>query len=831
MQAKKRYLPGLLILTLAISTLLIVVAVRAAEAAARPPSEGVATHTVTPTSTPTCNTAWRGVPSPNASSQPNYLTAIDALAPDDVWAVGYYTGTGRYLTLTLHWDGQEWSIIPSPNPGENSHFLSAVEMIAPNDVWAVGSFDNHPIHNTRHLLTMHWDGSEWSVVPNPDPGGNYNNFLTGVAAVSSDDVWAVGFWRRYSPQGLILHWDGLEWAQVSNPVSGTWDSMNAIEVVSENDIWAVGYTSPDTSYIWHWDGTVWSAVPSPNAGPLNAVDAIASNDVWAAGNHGVVLRWNGAAWNVVSNPNIGAVYGVAALAPDDVWAVGASIAHWNGNGWTTMPTPATGALRSISALTATNIWAAGSYTIGSINRTLINRYSYGCTTPTPVSTASTATPSPTRPPLTCYTLQDSITNSDPVQIGMLASSLTPSPCNFDGLPCPGVADTTPRHYKVYRSHFPFGSFSSACLTVRIDANGCPGNLFSAAYISGYNPNNICSGLRGATGDVVSGSASYQFVVYRGFDFAIVVHEVGPNTGCSNYTLTVSTDTVCNLTTRTPTPSLTPTSTAPTQSPTRTPTSTSQTPSASATGTASNTPRPPTQTPGGPTATPIPTGTTAPPTSTPNIGTPCALTFTDVPPEHPFYTWIRCLACQGIVSGYAGGTFRPGGDVTRGQIAKVVSNASGFNDDPGTQVFEDVDSSHPFYSWINRLASREYMGGYPCGGEVEPCNAPGNLPYFRPLADVTRGQLSKIVSNAAGAGGTPTGQFYADVPPSNPFYVWVERLTARGVMGGYPCGSSPGEPCDAGNKPYFRWAADITRGQASKIVTNTFFPGCEVLAGE
>ncbi|MGA7733020.1 MAG: hypothetical protein WCD37_17310, partial [Chloroflexia bacterium] len=56
------------------------------------------------------------------------------------------------------------------------------------------------------------------------------------------------------------------------------------------------------------------------------------------------------------------------------------------------------------------------------------------------------------------------------------------------------------------------------------------------------------------------------------------------------------------------------------------------------------------------------------------------------------------------------------------------------------------------------------------------------------------------------------------------YIW--RLTSLGIMQGYPCGG-PGEPCvDPNFLPYFRPGASATRGQASKIVANTFFPGCK-----
>ncbi len=164
-------------------------------------------------------------------------------------------------------------------------------------------------------------------------------------------------------------------------------------------------------------------------------------------------------------------------------------------------------------------------------------------------------------------------------------------------------------------------------------------------------------------------------------------------------------------------------------------------------------------------------------------------------DSAFYTFIRCLACRGIISGYSNGTFRPGNEITRGQLAKMVSNAAGFIEDPGGQIYEDVPTEGPFYQWINRLSNRGYMGGYLCGSvPEEPCTPPGNRPYFRPGANATRGQLAKIVANAAGVGGTPTGLLYTDVPEDNPFYLWVMRLTNLGVMFGYDCGG-PGEPCD------------------------------------
>jgi hypothetical protein len=225
------------------------------------------------------------------------------------------------------------------------------------------------------------------------------------------------------------------------------------------------------------------------------------------------------------------------------------------------------------------------------------------------------------------------------------------------------------------------------------------------------------------------------------------------------------------------------------------------------------------------STPVITNTPLVPSVT-ATATACAIEFSDVPTTNTFYANIRCLVCRGIIGGYDDGTFRPFNDITRGQIAKIVSNAAGFDEDPGSQIYEDVPEGSPFYAWINRLSMRGHIGGYPCGLlEGEPCIEPDNLPYFRPSNSATRGQLSKIVANAAGIGGTPTDVFYTDVQEDHTFYLWIMRLTELGVMSGYDCGGDT-EPCDDQQRPYFRPFNNVTRGQASKIVANTFFPGCQ-----
>jgi hypothetical protein len=161
------------------------------------------------------------------------------------------------------------------------------------------------------------------------------------------------------------------------------------------------------------------------------------------------------------------------------------------------------------------------------------------------------------------------------------------------------------------------------------------------------------------------------------------------------------------------------------------------------------------------------------------------------------------------------------------VSKIVAESAGFTEAvPSTQqTFTDVPPSGTFWLWIERLSTQGIVSGYACGGPFEPCVSPGDRPYFRPNNNVTRGQLSKITSGAAGWTETPTDQTFEDVLAGSPFYLFIERMAARSIINGYPCGGAF-EPCVApGNRPYFRPGNNATRGQMSKIAASAFFSNC------
>ena len=124
-------------------------------------------------------------------------------------------------------------------------------------------------------------------------------------------------------------------------------------------------------------------------------------------------------------------------------------------------------------------------------------------------------------------------------------------------------------------------------------------------------------------------------------------------------------------------------------------------------------------------------------------TPPVPTFRDVPPTDPFYAYIETAYDHGVISGYGCGTgcleFRPGNNVTRGQLCKIVVLAEGWTIyTPPTPTFRDVSPGDPFYEHIETAYDHSIISGYNCGtGCLE----------FRPGNNATRGQICKIVYNA------------------------------------------------------------------------------------
>jgi plastocyanin len=714
--------------------------------------------TATPTATPACAASWSIVSSPNVGANDNYLLGMAALSQNDAWASGYYFDGFASRTLIERWNGAAWSVVSSPNVGGSANVLPAIAAIASNDVWAVG-------YSGLQTLVQHWNGSQWSVVPSPNVGTGANA-LTGVAALAANDVWAVGHYHQPATnryQTLVQHWNGAAWSVVSSPNVGTDSNFlwGGIAAVSPNNIWAVGSYGPNGSrrtLTMNWTGSKWLVIPSPNVGAgenrLNAALAIASNDIWAVGYAGsnpdeqaLIEHWNGATWSVVPVPNLGPgqsmLLAMAASSSSDVWAAGfhdgATLTeHWNGSQWSVVPSPNQPGASYLQAMARSpdgSLWAGGSYLSGNVRRTLTMRFGTSgssCPTWTPTNTR-TATPTRTPTPLCGAAFQPALI----ADFQFIPRTMTIAP------------GTTVQ----WLNEGPSAHTSTSDTGVWDSGNLNPGQTYQYTFNTPGNYPYHCGTHPTMTGTIT-----------------VLV-------GCLPSATPILTSTP------TPMPSITATRTiTPTGSPqhTRTPTTV---PSASVTITST-----PAMT-GTRTRTPTPTAPPVP-TSTPS---PCAAGFVDVRPDEYFYEPVRQLACRGVVSGYADGTFRPYNNTTRGQLCKIVLLAFAYElYTPPAPTFSDVPAGHPFYTYVETAARESIVSGYADG-------------TFRPGANATRGQICKIVVTAARwSTANPPAPTFDDVPPSHPFFLYIETAYTHGVISGYADGT-------------FRAGNDATRGQICKIV--------------
>jgi hypothetical protein len=255
--------------------------------------------------------AWTIVPTPTLTGgSKSTLNGVISFGTSNAWAVG----KGRNgAALAEHWNGSTWSVVPVPSPaGAASSQLSGISALSASDIWAVGSFTT--VTGTTVLgrtLVEHWNGSRWSIVPSRNTANS--NLLTGVSAVAADNLWAVGYTittdgSNQPDKTLIEHWNGSAWSLVASPSPASNDTLTGVAARSAADIWAVGTRQDrsgpipiDRTLTEHWNGAAWSVVASPNVGAndnlLNGVSA-ATGDVWTVGSadvfaHTLALRETG----------------------------------------------------------------------------------------------------------------------------------------------------------------------------------------------------------------------------------------------------------------------------------------------------------------------------------------------------------------------------------------------------------------------------------------------------------------------------------------------------------------------------------------------------------
>ena len=333
------------------------------------------------------------VPSPGgtASGDISELFGVHCKVSADCWAVGYYDSGGPDLNEALHWNGTKWSVVTTPAPGGTTsssvNELLDVWCTGASNCWAAGEDGAFSGPNeTLFTQALHWNGTKWSVASTPSPGGNGANdvsVLDSVRCTSVSNCWAVGIYGTIGPIALLnvaLHWNGTKWSLVTTPSPGgtatnDFSYLVGLSCASATNCWAAGAYgtegNPFTSLnqVLHWDGTQWSQATTPNpdgtgTGASNLLASVActsASNCWAVGDYGSIsdgvgtvlneaLLWNGTSWSLAATPDpagtgngvTNMLNGVRCASASNCWAVGTQIPGqfdlneallWNGSKW------------------------------------------------------------------------------------------------------------------------------------------------------------------------------------------------------------------------------------------------------------------------------------------------------------------------------------------------------------------------------------------------------------------------------------------------------------------------------------------------------------------
>ena len=166
------------------------------------------------------------VPNPGHIGTKSFTAELDGVSvvPGSLgkkfWAVGTYSNGSDTMPFFDMFNGLSWrqyklirsvqAVIAAPSPV--SSVVSSVVVVAPNNAWAVGYYTaNHtlPTPSNNRTFTAHWNGANWSMVVSPNRVSDSTpNELVSVAARSATKIYAVGrYFAGPYDQTQVLMWN------------------------------------------------------------------------------------------------------------------------------------------------------------------------------------------------------------------------------------------------------------------------------------------------------------------------------------------------------------------------------------------------------------------------------------------------------------------------------------------------------------------------------------------------------------------------------------------------------------------------------------------------
>lgn len=145
-------------------------------------------------------------------------------------------------------------------------------------------------------------------------------------------------------------------------------------------------------------------------------------------------------------------------------------------------------------------------------------------------------------------------------------------------------------------------------------------------------------------------------------------------------------------------------------------------------------------------------------------------FVDISATNPYFKSIKFLKENGIVGGYADGSFRPNQTVNRAEALKMLMLAFNIEAQKGASLnFKDTNNNDWYASFLATALQKNIVGGYADG-------------TFRPSQIVTRAEYLKILFKTNNMDSAPPEvKPYEDVPTDSWFASYAFLANKKNVM--------------------------------------------------
>ena len=330
------------------------------------------------------------------------LWGVSALSASNVVGVGLggtivrFDGT-RWIQLSgpgqagINWNGVSGNADKLVMVGENGaigvlggaglELLTSPVTVTLNEIHSPDGTTFFAVGNSGTVLVG--DGTNFS----PMLGVPTFQTLNGVFAESTSSVFVVG------NGGTLLHYNGATWttldaktpqhlqtvyvspagnvtatgqngALVEGTLAAGFSYIVALDKNGQlNNSWGQGENVVlvgDGAKAFHKTAT-WNEETTPITQNLQAVWGSSTNDIWAVGLLGKIIRWNGSTWQEFPSPTFDNLTAIWGRGPNDVFAVGAGgvMLHFDGVEWSLIASNTSENLRDVFALDASHIWAVG----------------------------------------------------------------------------------------------------------------------------------------------------------------------------------------------------------------------------------------------------------------------------------------------------------------------------------------------------------------------------------------------------------------------------------------------------------------------------------------